>query len=242
MSRLAPLPRLLALPLLILGLLVVAAGALLQSRGVEVPAMLGRTTVFGVMAQCGGALGLCGLAMFALSLVLDADRRRDERFRRVGADLPAAVARGTGARPKGAGHGRLPAVTPQQVAAWQMRLAERTVHLGAAPAAMPQRRVGQELHRAAMAIIAGALACLLVLAALAPARHRPGLPGVVGRVAPETADGALSAAQAGGHAALALLGLIAGGALCLVALAAAWRRLRRGGAMARRRYRDLAAG
>lgn len=157
MFRVASLPRTAPVPLMALGLVVVAAGILLQRRGVDLPDLFGSTTTFGVMVRLGGAFLLCGLALFAGRQILG-DPRLERRLRNLERDLPVLPQ-----RPAGTKAAQLPAVTPQQMAAWQMRLAARSSLAAPEESPVPERRLGQMLHRAAIALIAGAFTTLLTL-------------------------------------------------------------------------------
>jgi len=145
MATVLSLVRRLALPLVTLGLAAIAAGAVMEWQGIDLPPMLGSTTAFGIMARIGGGIALLGLLAFALPSLSDPATAVEPAPEAAPDPEPAA------------------SVTPRRMAEWQQRLAEKAAAAEPEPAPPPpaNRRVGRALHRAALAVVGLAFIGLL---------------------------------------------------------------------------------
>jgi len=164
-SHVPPRPGL-PVPLVALGTVILALGVGLQARGVVLPeglaALTGAGTTFGIMARIGGVVCLAGIAMATLAAMLPAR---------------AGTGAGTGAAPAAApvpAEDPRPEAGPERMAEWQRRLAEKAAARAAPPAPDPRRgRFGRSLHKAAIVLVAVALAGIVAGAILGRAGPDP---------------------------------------------------------------------
>lgn len=163
MSLPPSLSRRLPLVLVGLGVLTVGAGAVLQSRGIVVPSLLGSDTTFGVMARLGGIAVILGLLAFAATQLFAPDDASDSagaaaprrRAGRHAADTPFdRLVRDGAPATRIAGEDRPPAsAAPDSMADWQRRLAEKAAVAGPVVDTPTQRTLAQNLHRGALAVV-----------------------------------------------------------------------------------------
>lgn len=136
--------RRLPLRLIALGGVVLVAGVAMQVLGVAPPAMLkglvGADTAFGVMARIGGLICLPGLVLAGFGSAVDRPEQPEPN------DEPK--------------HDLALAVTPEYMAQWQRRLAEKAAASALVEPVRP-RRIGANLHRGAIIMVAVALGGLL---------------------------------------------------------------------------------